>query len=342
MREFILSFLLTGSTHFDFPLTAVLACPISIVQSVAGQSLSVKEQSMAKPSEILGPMRVPFLILTPACVLLGIGSAFYSGAAINLWHVLLVLVAGACTHISVNVFNEYDDFKSELDSRTQRTPFSGGSGTLQANPRMERTALATAIITMGVVILAGIYFTWLHGWELLPLGLLGVFIIITYTPWLTRNPWLCLIAPGLGFGPLMVMGTHFALTGEYSWTAFVASLVPFFLVSNLLLLNQFPDVEADKTIGRRHFPILIGRRLSAFIFSAFLIFTYIAILVGVVLRILPYGSLLGLLTLILAIPLLKGSITYSDEIQKLIPFMGSNVLVNLITPVLVAIGLFIG
>ncbi len=296
---------------------------------------------MSKSKDFLGPMRVPFLILTPACVLLGIATAVRSGAQINPVHVLLVLASAVCTHISVNALNEYDDFKSGLDARTQRTPFSGGSGTLPANPGIAKIALTTALVSLCIVALTGLYFTWLRGFALLPLGLLGMFVIVAYTPWLTRNPLLCLIAPGLGFGPLMVMGTHFALTGHYSWTAFAASLVPFFLVSNLLLLNQFPDVEADKTVGRRHFPILIGRRLSSFIFSTFLLLTYATILVGVLLSILPPWSLLGLATLYLAIPLLKGSITHAEDIQKLVPFMGNNVLVNLLTPVLVAVGLFI-
>ena len=291
--------------------------------------------------DILGPMRVPFLILAPACVLLGIATAVRTGVYINPLHIMLVVAGAICTHISVNAFNEYDDFKSGLDSRTNRTPFSGGSGTLPANPAMARIALVTALVSFTIVALTGLYFTYRWGIALLPLGLLGMLIIIAYTPWLTRVPLLCLIAPGLGFGPLMVMGTHFSLTGQYSWTAFVASLVPFFLVSNLLLLNQFPDVEADKTVGRRHFPILIGRHLSSIIFSSFLVLTYVAIVIGVVLAILPIGSLLGLLTLILAIPLFKGSITHADDIQKLIPFMANNVLVNLITPVLVAIGILI-
>lgn len=290
---------------------------------------------------ILGPMRVPFLLLTPACVLLGIASAVRSGAQIDPILVILVLIGAVCTHISVNAFNEYDDYKSGLDTRTQRTPFSGGSGTLPANPKMVKTALLTALVTFGIVAIIGIYMISLYGLALLPLGLLGMFVIIAYTPWLTRVPLLCLIAPGLGFGPLMVMGTHYALTGQYSWTAFAASMVPFFLVSNLLLLNQFPDVDADKTVGRKHYPILIGRRLSSYIFSLFLVLTYVVIVISVVITILPIGSLLGLLTLILAVPLLKGSIAHSDDIQKLIPFMGNNVLVNLLTPVLVAIGLFI-
>ncbi|MDZ7699102.1 MAG: hypothetical protein U5R49_19945 [Deltaproteobacteria bacterium] len=50
----------------------------------------------------------------------------------------------------------------------------------------------------------------------------------------------------------------------------MASLVPFFLVSNLLLLNQFSDVAADESVDRRHFPILIGNRASSFIYNAFL------------------------------------------------------------------------
>jgi len=296
---------------------------------------------MNKSKDFLGPMRVPFLLLTPACVLLGIATAFRSNAQINPLHVLLVLVGAICTHISVNSFNEYDDFKSGLDARTERTPFSGGSGTLPANPGMAKIALTIALVSLGIVALIGLYFTRLHGLTLLPLGLLGMFVIVAYTPWLTRNPLLCLIAPGLGFGPLMVMGTHFALTGHYSWMAFTASLVPFFLVSNLLLLNQFPDVEADKTVGRRHFPILIGRRLSSFIFSTFLVLTYVIIVIGVALSILPIGSLLGLATLILAIPLLKGSIKHAEDIHNLVPFMGNNVLINLLTPALVAVGMFI-
>jgi 1,4-dihydroxy-2-naphthoate octaprenyltransferase len=150
-------------------------------------NFTIRELYMNIRKEILGPMRVPFLILTPACVLLGIATAVRTGAPINPLHVLLILIGAVCTHISVNAFNEYDDFKSGLDSHTQRTPFSGGSGTLQADPGMAKTALATALVTLGIVILTGIYFTWLRGPALLPLGLLGILTIVVYAPWLTAS-----------------------------------------------------------------------------------------------------------------------------------------------------------
>ena len=179
------------------------------------------------------------------------------------------------------------------------------------------------------------------GWMLLPLGFVGLILIYVYTPYVTRNPWLCLIAPGLGFGTLWVMGTTFVLTGSYSWAAFFASLVPFFLVNDLLLLNQFPDVEPDRIVGRNHFPILIGRKASSYIYALFLALTYVSIIVGVILGLLPAWSLLGLGTLLLAVPAAHGAIRNANDIPKLIPSMGQNVMVNLLTPLLVAIGLFI-
>ena len=297
---------------------------------------------MSEIPYILGPMRVPFLILAPACALLGIASADWTAGSMQALHIVLVLIGAVAAHISVNALNEYYDFVSGLDFKTQRTPFSGGSGTLPASPGKARYALITGWVALGIAALIGIYFVALWGLWLLPLGLLGIIIILAYTPLLNRNVILCLVAPGLGFGTLMVMGSAFALTGSYSWTAFFASLVPFFLVSNLLLLNQFPDVDADREIGRRTLPITAGRKTAALVYGAFLLLTYLSIVLGVLLGYLPPLSLLGLGTLLLAVPAAMNAYRFADDIGKLIPAMGMNVLINILTPVLVAIGLFVG
>lgn len=296
---------------------------------------------MSKIKNLLGPMRVPFLILAPACVMAGLGTAIWSQGAVNAGYAVLAFIGGLCAHISVNAFNEYFDFKSGVDSRTVRTPFSGGSGTLQAHPELAPQALATAIVTAAIVAVIGVYFLLVWGWAIVPLGLLGLFVVVAYTPVFTYNPFFCLISPGLGFGTLMVMGTDFVLTGRYSWTAFVASLVPFFLVNNLLLLNQFPDVEADRSVGRRHYPILIGRRKSSIIYNAFNAAAYLSIIVGVILGLLPAWALLGLLTAPLAVMAGMGAYRHADDLPKLGPHMAQNVLVNILTPVLLAIGLII-
>ncbi len=297
---------------------------------------------MRKLKHLLGPMRVPFLILTPAYVLLGGGAASWSSGEVSILYLLLAFIGAICAHISVNALNEYFDFRSGLDSMTERTPFSGGSGTLPGRPEMARSALNTGLITLSVTGLIGLYFLYIRGLSLLPVGVLGLIIIFTYTIWIIRYPILCLIAPGLGFGPLMVMGTHLVLTGEYSWTGFVASLVPFFLVSDLLLLNQFPDVEADQSVGRRHLPIVVGKQTSSLIYGAFLLSAYLSIVLGVYLEYLPKFTLLGLATIVIALPTSVGVFRYAEDIKKLTPYMGLNVIINIATPLLVATGFFFG
>ena len=290
---------------------------------------------------LIGPMRPNFLILTPACVLLGIATAFWSGATLNPLYIILIVAGALMAHISVNALNEYHDFKSGLDLVTEATPFSGGTKTLPNNPTKAHLALMSGIVTIVLVACIGVYFLIERGPWILPVGILGLVIIYTYTPLITRSPFLCLIAPGLGFGPLMVMGTDFILTGHYSWTAAVASLVPFFLVNDLLLLNQFPDVEPDRQFGRDHLLIRIGRPAGARVYVLFMILNYAVIIFGCFFEVLPQGALFGLLTLVLAVPVMRGVMRHADDIPNLIPFMVKNVIINITTPVLVALGLFI-
>ena len=297
---------------------------------------------MSDLRNLLGPMRLPFIILNPVCVLLGIATAVWTTGSVNIFHSVLALIGAISAHTSVNALNEYFDFKSGLDSMTRRTPFSGGSGTLPENPKLSRQALSTGLITLAITILIGFYFISFRGLSLLPIGVLGLLIILSYTTWISRNPILYLIAPGIGFGPLMVMGTNLVLTGGYTWTAFIASLVPFFLVSDLLLLNQFPDVEADQAVGRRHLPIVLGRKASSIIYGVFLLAAYLTIILGVWFEYLPEASLLGLGSVLISVPAFLGAFIYSENISKLITFMGLNVIINVVTPVLVAIGLLVG
>jgi 1,4-dihydroxy-2-naphthoate octaprenyltransferase len=296
---------------------------------------------MRSLNSLLGPMRVPFLLLTPACVALGVATAYWQTRHLDGWQVLLVLIAALASHIAVNALNEYVDFKTGLDLRTQRTPFSGGSGTLPQQPHLAKTALWTGLVSLGVLGLIGTYFVALRGWLLALIGVLGMVVIVTYTPLITRLPALCLIAPGLGFGPLMVIGTHLALGGSLSAAVVVASLVPFFLVNNLLLLNQFPDVEADRSVGRHHYPITLGRRRSAVIYALFLGLAYLAVAGGVAAGVLPPTSLLGLLAAVLLPRVIQGVLRHADNIPQLMPYLGLNVILNLVTPVLVALGFFL-
>lgn len=218
---------------------------------------------------VLRSMRIPFLILAPVSVFLGLAASVAVSEQISYFDFFLVLSGALFAHISVNTFNEYHDFCSGLDAKTTKTPFSGGSGALIENPKAAEAVLYVAMISLVLTIMIGLYFTFRLGILIFPLGVVGVLIIITYTKWLNRYPFLCLVAPGIGFGPLMAIGTHVILAGGYSMQVIWISLVPFFLTSNLLLLNQYPDIVADKSIGRRHFPIVYGVNKSTLLYGFF-------------------------------------------------------------------------
>ncbi len=291
------------------------------------------------PFPVVGVTRPNFLILTPICILLGLASVLLSGAEVE-WSVLGIVLLGALmAHISVNSLNEYADFHSGLDFKTEKTPFSGGSGTLVIQPRLAIQALVLGLGSLGITIASGLFLIQRVGWGLVPIGLLGVIIIVLYTGWINRNRYLVLIAPGLCFGPLMVVGTDYALTGGYSGVAMLLSLIPFFLVNNLLLLNQIPDVEADRSVGRDNFAIAWEPERSSRLFLSFALMSYLVVVAGVATGYLPLASLLGLLTLGLTYQVFNGVKAYRGDLKQLVPCLGKNVAVTLLTPLLVFIGI---
>ena len=293
---------------------------------------------MNTPQTLISTARPPFLILTPAVLSLAYALSYWQQGFIDLQLSVLVFIAALAAHISVNTFNEYADFHSGLDLNTSRTPFSGGSGGLPNNPSAAPAVLIFALLTLAITGVIGLYFISLHGLSLLPLGLIGILLIITYTKNITRYPWLCLITPGLAFGPIFIVGSNFVLTGHYSLVAFIASLPIFFLVNNLLLLNQFPDEYVDKEFGRRHIVIEQGRHKSSQLFLVFNLLAYLSLVLAVIFKLLPNEILLGFLPVILAL-ITSFSVrkNYQDS-GLLLPAMGKNVVLNILTPILMAIG----
>jgi 1,4-dihydroxy-2-naphthoate octaprenyltransferase len=291
--------------------------------------------------QIFAAARPRFLILTPCCLLPAVACVIAEGVPINNLNLILIFIAALAAHMSVNLFNEWEDFTSELDLHTQRTPFSGGSGTLPAYPEMADAVRAAAIISLSITIAIGLFLVGTGGWYLALIGLLGIGLIYFYTSKITHHAWLCLIAPGLAFGPLMMGGAYMVLGGQNGLGVFMVSLVVFFLVNNLLLLNQFPDLEADKCFGRIHLPILIGRQNAAWFFVVFLVAAYLVLLIGIWLKILPVYSLLGGLTVLMAVPAANKVIQHAEYVELLKPTMALNVAITLATPVLVSIGIFL-
>lgn len=289
--------------------------------------------------QLCGVARINFLSLTLVCIALAAGASWQAGHVLLPGKLALVTVVGLCAHLSVNAFNEYFDFKSGLDFLTERTPFSGGSGTLVQYPAAGTAALALAIVSLMLTIGGGLYLSYQLHWQPLVLGVPGVVLIYAYTQYVNRWPLLCLLAPGLGFGVFMTLGAYWVLAGSISAGAWVLAVIMLLLVSNLLLLNQFPDADADRSVGRRHLPIVIGRRHSASVYTLLLLLSYLLLLAAVAGGILPWQCLLALLSVPLVIKLLPGLFRYADKPKQLTPYLGLNVLLCHFYPLLLLAGL---
>ena len=280
--------------------------------------------------------RFQFLPLTVILVSLGTAIAAYEGY-FHLGHFLLAMFGSILVHMTVNVINDYHDYVDGIDLNTQRTPFSGGSGVLPLNLLKPKQAFWLGTICLLIAMVIGAYFCFTRGWLLFPLLLLAGFAAYFYNVYLSK--WLMgEIFAGIGFGPLLVLGSYYVQAGRYSWETLVASLAPGILTSNLLFLNEFPDWQADQKGGRKHFVISLGKKDASYLFVALLTASYLCILAGVITKMMPVVTLIGLGTIGLGWKAAKGALKYYDNTEKLVPVLGANVITILGTQALLAIG----
>ena len=279
--------------------------------------------------------RPQFLILPVVLIIAGTGAAWYDGS-LNVLYALIAFVGLLLCHASVNILNDYVDFKSGVDLKTVRTPFSGGSGFLPAQKLTPKQVLWFGSICLFLAVPIGIFFSIVIGWQLLPLLIVAALCIVLYTPMILKThfpEW----SPGLGLGILPILGAYFVQTGQYTFSGLAASIPSGFLVLNLLLLNEFPDAEADTIADKKTLPITIGKRKAAVAYTIFMVLTYLWIIAMVITGTMPKMVLLTLLTLPFAYKAVRGSFGFND-LGKLVPAMGSNVITVLGIPLLLGIG----
>lgn len=279
--------------------------------------------------------RPQFLLLSVVLAFLGTCVAWYDGS-FHLGHAILAGVGLVLAHMSCNTLNDYFDYKSGIDLVTNRTPFSGGSGILREGLLTPRQVFWLGMTCFIIDVPIGIYFVIVKGWLLLPLLIVAALCILLYSPFILKTNW-PEWAAWLGLGFLPVLGIYFAQTGAYTWHAVIASVPSGFLVHNLLLLNEFPDAEADLTGNRKTLPITMGRKKAGIVYSVALIIVYLWIIGWAIAGMMPLFSLLALLSLPLAIKAIQGAMK-PDDMSKLMPAMANNVLTVLGIPLLMGIG----
>ena len=253
----------------------------------------------------LRELRAPFFVGTVMPAVFGAAYAHYAGAAIN-WPLFgLTILGTVLTNAGLNMTNDYFDHKSGDDYLTPATPVSGGSKVIQEGLLRPRQVLAAAITCLVLAAVVGLYLNAVTGgWVLLAVGAVGMLIAWSYSAPPFRfghHSGLGELVCVLGCGPVIAFGAYFVQARAFSWAAVVASLPIGILMGLVLFINEFHDVHADRAVGKRTLVVVLGTRASSVVLALALATTYLLTIALVVSGVLAPVSLLGLVTLPLAV-----------------------------------------
>ena len=256
----------------------------------------------------LRAIRIKFLLASVISVSLGLSLAWYAGSSIDIFHALLTFAGVISLHASVDLLNDYWDFKRGIDTKTKRTKMSGGTGVLPEGLLKPKSVYLAGIgfLILGAII--GIYFVMIFG---ITIGLILGFAILSVYFYSTKivNWGLAEVFVTIK-GTLIVIGTFFIQSQGIDDFSIFAGIVVGLLSSLVLFVTSIPDHDIDKEKGRRTLIIIFGKSNSVKIFSIFPILIYGVIIFGVMTGLFPVYSLIVLLAkpfLILAILHLKDS-----------------------------------
>lgn len=285
--------------------------------------------------------RAPFFQAAIIPVIVGTAVAYWQTGHIYWGLFIIAAIANAAINGGTNLANDYYDHVSRDDVvNVHPTPFSGGSRVIQEKLITPKAMLTAAIVCFALAFALGMYLVVTRGLVILWIGLIGMFIGFFYTapPFKFAYRGLGEIVVFTALGPLSVLGAYFVQTQTLSWAAFLASIPIGLLVAGILFINEFPDYEPDKAVGKNHLVVRLGTKKAAKAYVVLLSLIYLSILVPVVFGLIPWPPLLAFLTLPMAVQAGKVALTKYDDVNEILPAMGATIKLHLLIGLLLSLG----
>ncbi len=205
------------------------------------------------------------------------------------------LLGGVLLHSGTNIINEIYDVRKGIDTITSPR----ASHALLKARLTERQAFVAAFVAFAVATAIGVYLIVLRGPAIVGLGLAGLLGGYFYTAPPFEYKYRALGVP-LVFvlmGPLMVVGTYFAVTGIWSTTALAASVPVGLLVTAILDGNEWRDISEDSRAGISTLSARLGRERAHYFYVALVLGAYMTLGLTVAVGWLPPQSLLAIVSL---------------------------------------------
>jgi 1,4-dihydroxy-2-naphthoate octaprenyltransferase len=296
------------------------------------------EADLPKPSRVrvwLAEMRAPFLTAAIVPVILGTCVAWASTGIFLLDVFILTLFAGIFVHVGVNIANDYYDHKSGTDDINVDfvRPFTGGSRMIQRGWMSPREVFVESMVFFILGGGIGLYLAYTRGWEVLLLGVIGVGSGFFYTapPFRFVSRGYGEVFIGLNFGVLMTLGAYFVQTQVLAWEAIYPSIPVAILITAVLYINEFPDAKADEAAGKRTIVVRLGKERAAKGYVVLMIFTYLSIIIPILLNLTNWITVIGLASFPAAVMASKTALVHYDKSLPLLPSYASTVINHLFT-----------
>ena len=284
-------------------------------------------------------IRVRFLLASVIAVSAALSLNWWLNSSIDIFDAVLTFAGVMALHASVDLLNDFWDFKRGIDTITKRTKMSGGTGVLPEGLLEPSTVYRAGILFLIIGSLIGTYFVFTDG---ITIAVILGFAILSIYFYSTK-----IVDSGLGEffvavkGSMIVIGTFFIQSGQITMESILAGIVVGVLSSMVLFIASFPDHDADKSKGRKSLVISVGKRKAAKLFWIFPIISYSAILGGVSVGLFPEFSLISFLSIPLMIKSGRGLQKNYDSVDDLVPFMSSTLMFSRLTGILFVAGFLI-
>jgi len=285
-------------------------------------------------------IRVRFLLASVIAVSVGLSLNWQQNSSIDPLDAILIFFGVMALHASVDLLNDYWDFKRGIDTKTKRTKMSGGTGVLPEGLLKPSSVYRAGVVFLIIGSVIGSYFVITDG---IIVGIILGFAILSIYFYSTK-----IVDSGLGEffvavkGSMIVIGTYYIQSGEITLESILGGIVVGILSSLVLFIASFPDHDADKSKGRKSLVIAVGKEKAAKLFWIFPVLSYCAIILGVSTNLFPLVSLITLLTIPLMIKSGLGLRKNFDSVDDLVPFMSSTLMFSRITGVLFVASFLIG
>jgi 1,4-dihydroxy-2-naphthoate polyprenyltransferase len=142
----------------------------------------------------------------------------------------------------------------------------------------------------------------------------------------------------LGFGPIMTIGAYYVQAQRWSWEAIYASLPVGILIALVLYVNEVPDRPGDAAAGKRTLPVRLSKQAVIAAYALSVAAAFGLILFGAIFGVIPRPTIIALAAIPLAISVYRGLQEYYESPYQLMPKMGTNVQLHLVTGLLLILG----